>query len=164
MRSEPGRVIHPFAPVYDGLSEILVLGSFPSVRSREDGFYYGHPRNRFWTVVSSVYCEDIPDSIEEKRSLLLRRRIALWDVISSCEIVGSSDSSVRNPKVNDIRPILSAANIRRILCNGSQAYRLYEQYLRPLTGIEALRLPSTSPANASWSADRLIEEWKKALI
>lgn len=154
---------HEIEPVYGPDSEILILGSFPSVRSREEGFFYGHPQNRFWKVLSGIAGEKVPVTLEEKKAFLLRNRIAVWDVIASCDITGSSDSSIRNVVPADIRRILDAADIRKICCNGGTAYRLYNKYIRPHTGREALQLPSTSPANAAWSLERLTEEWKKRI-
>ncbi len=150
---------HPIAPVYDAHSRILILGSFPSVRSRETGFFYGHERNRFWNVLSSLLKEPLPTGIDEKKQLLLRHGIALWDVIGSCDIVGSSDAKITNAVVNDLSPILETADIRSIFINGSQAYQLYVRYMQPLTGIPAVKLPSTSPANAAWSMERLLGAW-----
>ena len=150
---------HPIPPVWDGQSETLILGSFPSVRSRESGFFYGHPQNRFWRVLAGVFTDELPDTVEEKTAFLHRHRIALWDVIAACEITGSADSSIRNVTPNDLTEILRTAPIRRIVTNGKTADRLYRQYLLPVTGREAICLPSTSPANAAWSADRLTEAW-----
>ena len=164
MRSGQERLSHPFEPVWSESSRILILGSFPSVKSRETNFYYGHPRNRFWTVLSTVYGCDVPSDIEDKKTLILSHDLALWDVISSCDIVGSSDSSIRNARVNDIPALISKTRIERIICNGRQASGLYERYVMPLTHIEPVPMPSTSPANAAWSAERLVGEWKKALI
>ena len=149
--------VHPIPPVYDGQSEILILGSFPSVASREGMFFYHHPQNRFWKVLAGVLEEPCPQSIEEKTGLLLRRHIALWDVIASCEITGSSDSSVRNVVPNDLSGILRTAPIRAIFCNGALAHRMYEKHTRTAAGMPACKLPSTSPANASWSLERLLE-------
>lgn len=153
-------IIHPIPPVFDKDSRVLILGSFPSVRSREEGFFYGHPQNRFWKVTSGIFCEDTPFSISEKRSFLLRNHIALWDVIASCEIDGSSDSSIRNVTVNDIEIITKTADIKAIYLNGNKAYQLYKKYIFPVTGREGICLPSTSPANAAWSLERLKETWK----
>ena len=152
---------HEIEPVYDKNSRILILGSFPSVKSREAGFFYGHPQNRFWKVLAGICKEAVPQTVEEKKCFLLRNRIAVWDVIAECDITGSSDSSIRNVKPADIRRILDAAKIERICCNGATAYRLYEKYLFPLCKREAVKLPSSSPANAAWSAERLMEEWGK---
>ena len=151
---------HPFPALYSCDSKILILGSFPSVKSREQKFFYGHPQNRFWRVLASLLCTDVPQSIEEKRILLSENHIALWDVIASCEIVGSSDSSIRNVVPNDLTPILKTADIRRIFTNGGKAHELYRKYTFPLTGLEDIRLPSTSPANAACSVEKLIGEWK----
>ncbi len=153
-------IVHPIPPVFDENSKVLILGSFPSVRSREEGFFYGHPQNRFWKVTSSVFGEDTPSGTEEKKEFLLRNHIALWDVIGSCEINGSSDSSIRNATVNDVSLILNTAKIRLVYLNGRKAYQLYQKFMFPLTGREGICLPSTSPANAAWSTDKLTEAWK----
>ena len=150
---------HPIAPIYDENSEILILGSFPSVKSRDEGFFYGHPQNRFWKVVSMVYGEDVPKTIPEKKSFLLRNHIALWDVIGSCDIEGSADSSIRNVSANDLSVILNHAEIRQICVNGQTAYKYYRKYSEKATGRSAVCLPSTSPANAAWSLERLTEAW-----
>lgn len=152
-------IIHPIPPLYDNNSKILILGSFPSVRSREEGFFYGHPRNRFWKVTSSVYNEDTPCSVEEKKAFLLRNHLALWDVIGSCDIEGSSDSSIRNVTANDLSVILDHADIGQIYVNGQTAYKYYLKYSERKTGRSAICLPSTSPANAGWSLDRLTAAW-----
>ncbi len=150
---------HPIEPVYDHSSRLLVLGSFPSVKSREQGFFYGHPQNRFWKVTSAVFACDEPKTIEEKRSFLLANGIALWDVIASCDIEGSSDSSIKNVVPNDLSRILSYAQITQIFVNGKTAQKYYNKYLQDVLGRDAICLPSTSPANAAWSAERLIREW-----
>lgn len=152
-------VIHPIEPVYDEDSEILILGSFPSVKSREAGFFYGHPKNRFWKVIGALAGEEVPDEIPERKEFLKRHHIALWDVIGSCTIEGSSDTSIRDVKPNDIRKIIDGSNIRRIFVNGRKAEKIYQKYTESLTGIKAVCLPSTSPANAAWSLERLISEW-----
>lgn len=154
-------IYHPINPVYNKNSKILILGSFPSVKSREQGFFYGHPQNRFWKVVAAVYGSQVPVTIEEKRSFLLQHGIAVWDVIQSCEIVGSSDSSIRDVVANDLSVILDAADIRQIFVNGRKAEALYKKYIGPQIGRDAVCLPSTSPANAAWSVERLVSEWKK---
>lgn len=151
---------HPIEPVYDKNSKILILGSFPSVRSREQGFFYGHPANRFWRVIAAVLDSDEPKSVDEKRAFLLSHNIALWDVIASCEIVGSSDSSIRDVRPNDIGRILRAADIRAIFVNGKTAEKYYDKYIKNSVQRTAVCLPSTSPANAKWSIDGLIREWK----
>ncbi len=151
---------HQIEPVYDKDSKILILGSFPSVRSREAGFFYGHPQNRFWKTVAAVFEEDVPATIEEKKKMLLRNGIALWDVVASCEIVGSSDSSIRNVRPNDIKKLIGETSISRIYVNGRTALKLYRKYLEEQLDMKAAVLPSTSPANAVYSLDRLVEEWR----
>lgn len=152
-------VIHPIEPVFDENSRILILGSFPSVKSREVGFFYGHTQNRFWKVVATVFDTEVPDTIEKKRRFLLDYGIAVWDVISSCEISGSSDSSIRNVLPNDLSIILNKANIKQIFVNGKTAEKYYNKYVLPLIGRPALCLPSTSPANAAWSIEKLVKSW-----
>lgn len=157
-------IIHPFPPLYDDNSEILILGSFPSVKSREEMFFYGHPQNRFWRVIAAVTESKVPENISEKRELLLKNRIALWDVISSCEITGSSDSSIKNVIPNDLSEILKNSKIKRIYVNGKTSEKYYNKYMRERTGINAVCLPSTSPANAKWTLEKLQEEWKRIFI
>ena len=151
---------HPIDPVYDEHSIILILGSFPSVKSREAEFFYGHPQNRFWKVLAAVLGQDIPVGVDEKKSFLLRNHIALWDVIGSCEITGSADSTIRNVTVNDIGSILKKTSIRKIYVNGKTAEKFYNRYLRRNVGVDTICLPSTSPANASFCLERLIDVWK----
>lgn len=158
------RLIHPVPPIFDKDSQILILGSFPSVKSREGEFFYHHPQNRFWRLISEIYNEKLPETIDEKRQLIISNNIALWDVVQSCEIIGSADSSIRNVIPNDISPILSKANIRRIYANGGTAYRLYKRYIYKDIGREIILLPSTSPANASYSLERLIEAWREIIL
>lgn len=153
------RVSHPIPPLFNEESRVLVLGSFPSVKSREGRFFYHHPQNRFWRVISSVFEEPVPVTIEEKRELLLRCKVAVWDVIQSCEITGSSDSSIRNVIPNDLGKVLNHSKIQRIFANGSTSYQLYMKYIHPVTGMEIFKLPSTSPANAAYSLERLLKEW-----
>ena len=155
--------LHTIAPVYDENSRILILGSFPSVKSREAAFFYGHPQNRFWRVLAAVLGEEAPQTAAEKKSLLLRHGVALWDVIASCDIVGSSDASIRNVRPADIGRVTGVAPIERVVCNGAAAGRLYRRHLEPVTGLPATVLPSTSPANAAWSLDRLIGRWSQEL-
>lgn len=152
--------VHPIAPVFDKNSKVLILGSFPSVRSREEGFFYGHPQNRFWKVTSRIFGEELPVTIEEKKAFLIRNHIALWDVIGSCEIDGSSDSSIRDVTVNDLSVILDVADIRAIFLNGKKAEQYYLKYLFPILKRDAVCLPSTSPANAAWNLDKLADAWK----
>lgn len=152
-------IAHPIPPVYDANSRVLILGSFPSVKSREAGFFYGHPQNRFWRVLAAVFEREVPLTVAEKKQLLLDNGVALWDVIGSCEIAGSSDSSIRNVAVNDVESLLRSAPIRRIYVNGKTAEKYYNRHLRDVLGMEAVCLPSTSPANAAWSLERLTEAW-----
>lgn len=156
-------VIHEFKPVYNKLSRVLILGSFPSVKSRESNFYYGHPQNRFWKVIAALTGGAVPETIEDKKRILLDHGIAVWDVIESCQIIGSSDSSIRNVKVNDFSEILEEVPGIRIFANGTKSYELYVKYAYPQTGREIVKLPSTSPANAAWSLERLTQEWRRLL-
>ena len=155
---------HPIPPVFDENSRVLILGSFPSVKSREAAFFYGHPQNRFWRVIAAVTGDDPGDTPETKTAFLLRNNIALWDVIASCEITGSADSSIKNAVPNDLSPILQTADIRAIFTNGKTADRLYRRLILPQTGVQAICLPSTSPANAQWSVQQLTEAWNAQLI
>lgn len=150
---------HPFGPLFNENSHVLILGSFPSVKSREQNFFYGHPQNRFWKVIAAVLNQPVPGSVEEKKQLILENGLALWDSIASCEIAGSSDSSIRNARANDISIILDSCNIVQIYCNGRKSHELYRKYIGPETGREAVCLPSTSPANAQWTLDKLIKAW-----
>ena len=152
-------ITHPFGPLYDKNSKILILGSFPSVKSREQNFFYGHPQNRFWKVLAAVFNEDTPVTTEQKKEFLLSHNIALWDSIKSCEIVGSSDSSIKNAVPNDISIILNSADIKTIFTNGKTSDKYYNMYIKNTVGREAVCLPSTSPANAAWSLERLTTAW-----
>lgn len=158
------RVVQEFAPVCDAHSKVLILGTAPSRKSREAGFYYGHPQNRFWKMLAAVTKEEIPQTTAEKKALLLRNGIALHDVIHSCDIIGSSDSTIRNVEPADLGRILAVTGKIPIFCNGGTAYRLYRKYQQEKTGIPAVQLPSTSPANASWRLDMLAAEWGRALL
>lgn len=151
---------HPFPPLYDKNSKILILGSFPSVKSREEMFFYGHPQNRFWKVISKVFNAPTPKTLDEKKRFLFEHNIALWDVIAECDIVGSSDSSIKNVIPNDLFKILENSSVTRIFVNGKAAQKYYDKYTKPILNIEAIYLPSTSPANALWSLDKLVEVWK----
>ena len=153
------RIEHPFGPLYGPESRILILGSFPSVKSREQNFFYGHPQNRFWKVIAALYGEEIPKTIPEKKNLILHHGLALWDSVASCVITGSSDASIREVRPNNLRVILDSSPIERIYCNGRKSHEMYEKYIRPGIGREAVCLPSTSPANAQWSLERLIAAW-----
>ena len=150
---------HTFAPVYDADSLVLILGTLPSVKSRENHFYYGHKQNRFWKVMADLCGEPVPETIEEKKKMLLTHHIAIWDVIQSCDIKGSSDSSIRNVVPTDLGRLLADAPISAIFCNGGTALRLYQKYQQNSTGIPAAGLPSTSPANAAWTLNRLVSVW-----
>ena len=156
-------VIHPIPPVFDRNSKILILGSFPSVKSREGHFFYHHPQNRFWKTLAGVLDVPVPDTIDEKKTFLLSHRIALWDVIASCSIEGSSDSSIRDVVPNDLSVILDHAPIEKIFCNGAASLACYRRYIEPVTHRAASALPSTSPANAAWTLERLIEAWRVIL-
>ncbi len=157
------RAFHPFEPLYDENSRVLILGSFPSVKSREQLFFYGHPQNRFWKVIAALYQQDVPVTIPEKKELILKHGLALWDSIASCEITGSSDASIREVRANDLNIILSRSPIHRIYCNGKTSWQQYEKLIRPQTGREAVCLPSTSPANAQWTLPKLVEAWSVIL-
>ena len=150
---------HPFGPLYSEHSKVLILGSFPSVKSREQAFYYGHPQNRFWGVVAAIFGQPKPQTIEEKTALIIDNDLALWDSIASCEIVGSSDASIKNAKPNDISIILENSQAEQVFCNGKKSYELYRKYIEPSTGMKAVCLPSTSPANAQWTMEKLVEAW-----
>ena len=153
------RIDHPFGPLFSGNSRVLILGSFPSVKSREQQFFYGHPQNRFWKVLAALYHQEIPATVEQKKELILANGLALWDSIGSCVITGSSDASIREVRANDLSIILDQSPIRKIFCNGKTSWQMYEKPIRPATGREAVCLPSTSPANAQWSLEKLIEAW-----
>lgn len=156
-------VVHPFEPVWNAESRVLILGSLPSVKSREQNFYYGHPQNRFWKVLSACLDGPVLSTVEEKKAFLLANHIAVWDVIESCLITGSSDSSIRDVRANDLQPLLERSRIQTIVCNGKAAEKYYRKYQMEQTGLEPVVLPSTSPANAAWSLTRLSEVWKPAL-
>lgn len=156
-------IVHPIEPLYNENSRVLILGSFPSVKSRESGFFYGHPQNRFWRVMARICGTDTPESIDEKKRLILDNGFALWDVIHSCEIEGSADSTIKNVVPNNLGIILENADIKAIFVNGKKAEALYKKYIEKDIGIKATVLPSTSPANAAWSEDRLFEYWQNEM-
>ena len=156
-------VEHDFAPIYDENSRILILGTMPSVKSREQGFYYGHKQNRFWKVLANVTGDILPETIEEKKAMLLKNRIAIWDVLESCDIQGSSDSSIKNPVAADIPGLLKKTHIKKIYVNGTTAGKYYKKYILPLTGIEAVVLQSTSPLNCRYDLEKLMENWSVIL-
>ena len=154
---------HSIEPVFDTESRVLILGTMPSPKSREVQFYYGHPQNRFWRVLAAVLGEEVPQSVPEKKAMLLRHRIALWDVLAECEITGASDSSIRNPVANDLSVILDHAPVQAVFTTGATAWKLYTRLQKPHTGIEAVRLPSTSPANCAVKMEALTEAYKAIL-
>ena len=150
---------HPIEPVWNGDSRILILGSFPSVKSREMAFFYGHPQNRFWKVIASIYEEELPKTIDEKKAMLLKNKIALWDVLCECDICGAADSSIKNAVPADLNVVLRSAPVKGIFTTGKAAYKFYCKYQLPKTGIEAVCLPSTSPANARMGIEELVREY-----
>ncbi len=152
-------IVHPFPPLYDKNSKVLILGSFPSVKSREMLFFYGHPQNRFWKVTSAVFSVPVPVTVPEKKQFLLDNHLALWDVIASCEISGSADSTIKNAVPNDISEILDNSDIQKIFTNGKTAAKYYDKYIKPQIGRESVCLPSTSPANAAWTLEKLVGAW-----
>ena len=154
------QVVHSIPPVYDQESRVLILGSFPSVRSREVGFFYGHPQNRFWRTLSTVLGAEEPKTIEDKKGFLHAHHIAIWDVIATCDIKGSSDSSIKNAIPNDVLSLITKTKITQIYTNGNTAHRLYCRFLQAYTKMEAVCLPSTSPANAAWGLERLVAAWR----
>ena len=158
--AETANIIHPIPPLYDENSRVLILGSFPSVKSREAMFFYGHPQNRFWKLMALLFEAEAPSTVEEKKRLVLSHGIAMWDTIHSCTITGSSDSSIKDVVPNDLSVILNNSRVKRIFCNGAASHRLYQKYIYPINNIPAQKLPSTSPANAAWSLEKLAEEWK----
>ena len=159
MTAPAKRIQHPFGPLYGPDSRTLILGSFPSVKSREQNFFYGHPQNRFWKVIAMLYMQDVPAAIPEKKALILSHGLALWDSIASCAVTGSSDASIRDVRPNDLRVILDHCPIERIFCNGRKSHEMYIKYIQPQLGREAVCLPSTSPANAQWTLEKLAEAW-----
>ena len=159
MSASAQRIRHPFGPLFGENSRVLILGSFPSVKSREQNFFYGHPQNRFWKVIAAVFGREVPSTIPEKRELILDNGLALWDSIASCVITGSSDATIREVRANDLRIILDHSPIERIYCNGRKSHEMYGKYILPEIGREAACLPSTSPANAQWSLEKLIAAW-----
>ncbi len=162
-RAEKTRADHGFGPFYRPDSEILILGSFPSVKSREQEFYYAHPQNRFWRVIAGVYGDVAPETLDDKKQLLERRRIALWDSVQSCNIIGSGDSSISEVIPADIPRLLgSVPSIKKIILNGRAAEKYFLRYNGGVS-LPYTALPSTSPANAAFSLERLIAEWKQAL-
>ncbi len=161
--NETIKVAHEFGPFYDENSKVLILGTIPSPKSREQGFYYGHPRNRFWPVLAGLFDEPVPETVPERKAFLTEHGIALWDVLASCDIKGAEDSSIKNPEPNDMDIILKAADIKAVFTTGGKAFKLYEKMCFPRCGVAAIGLPSTSPANCGCSMDRLLEEYRQIL-
>lgn len=161
--AEYEHIIHPFEPLFCRDSRVLILGSLPSVKSREQKFFYGHPQNRFWRMIAGIYGEDVPVMIEEKKALILGHQLALWDVIGECDIIGSSDSSIKHVVPTDLASVIEQTGITKIICNGKTSGKYYQRFQEEKLGIKAIVLPSTSPANAACSLEKLIEEWGKEL-
>ena len=160
----PAPQVHPIPPLFCAESRVLILGSFPSIASREAKFFFGHPQNRFWRVMAALTGRPVPQTVEDKTALILENGFALWDSVASCTVTGSSDSSIRDVVPNDLRVILETADIQAIFCNGGTSYASYNKYCRAMTGREAAKLPSTSPANARWTQDKLLRAWREALL
>ncbi len=158
--ADTAKIVHPIPPLFNEASKTLILGSFPSVKSREAMFFYGHPQNRFWRLMALLFEAEVPETVEEKTHLVLTHRLALWDTIHSCTITGSSDSSIRDVVPNDLSVILNNSRVDRVFCNGAASYKLYQKYIYPQTKLHAAQLPSTSPANAAWSMERLQKAWQ----
>ena len=157
------RITHAFDPVFDSESRILILGTMPSPKSRELGFYYSHPRNRFWPVLAKIFGENVPETPEERKNFALRHKIALWDVLKECDIEGASDSSIKSAVPNDISVILNSTEIKAVFTTGATAAKLYKKFIEPETKIPATALPSTSPANAKVKLEELAEKYKIVL-
>lgn len=156
-------VVHTIPPLYDRYSRVLLLGSIPSPKSREIGFFYGHPQNRFWRVLAAVLGEEVPQTIEDKRAMCLKHHVALWDTIARCDIAGASDTSIRNAEPNDMGKLVRESEITRIFATGGKSAELYRKLIEPTLHIPITQLPSTSPANAAWSLERLIEAYRVIL-
>ncbi|MDD7362566.1 MAG: DNA-deoxyinosine glycosylase [Peptoniphilus sp.] len=156
-------IVHPLKPLYDEKSKVLILGSFPSVKTREYGFFYGHPQNRFWPMMEKLFDETLSRDIGERREFLLRHRLAVFDSIFQCDIVGSSDASIKNVVPSNLSEIVEKADIRRVFCNGATSYKYYKKYHEKALGLAGVKLPSTSPANARYRLDDLMEEWVQIL-
>ena len=161
--SEYTHITHTFEPVFDKHSKIIILGTLPSVKSREQNFYYGHPQNRFWKVLAALTQSDVPQTIQEKKALLLRSHIAVWDVVQECDIIGSSDASIKNVTPTDLKRILAESDIKALFANGKTAAKLYDKFQKNSTGRQIITLPSTSPANAACSLEDLIGKWRAEL-
>lgn len=160
MKDKYSRIVHPLEPLYDENSKILILGSFPSVKTREYGFFYGHKQNRFWKIMENLFDASLTRDIEERRDFLLSHNIAVFDSIYACDIIGSSDASIKNVVPSDLKEVVEGSKISKVFCNGGTSFKYYKKYHRDILGIDAIQLPSTSPANARYSLEDLIEEWK----
>ncbi|NLM05819.1 MAG: DNA-deoxyinosine glycosylase [Tissierellia bacterium] len=156
-------ITHPLEPLFRDDSKILILGSFPSVKTREYGFFYGHPQNRFWLIMDKLFSVSLSKDIEERRNFLLRHKIAVYDSIFQCDIIGSSDSSIKNVIPSNLSEIFQVGDIKQVFCNGGTSYKYYKKYHAKKSGIEGVQLPSTSPANARYSLDDLVAEWEQIL-
>lgn len=156
-------IIHPLKPLFGADSRILILGSFPSVKTREYGFFYGHPRNRFWPIMEALFHEELTREIADRRDFLLKHRIAVYDSIAQCDIIGSSDASIQKVIPSDLSEVFQHGSIRQVFCNGAASQKYYKKYHEKLYAIPAIQLPSTSPANAGYSMDDLLAEWKQIL-
>lgn len=156
-------IIHPLKPLFDKDSKILILGSFPSIKTREYGFFYGHPQNRFWPLMENLFNVKLSEDIEERRAFLLKHNIAMFDSIYQCDIVGSSDASIKNVFPSHLEEIFEKADIKQVFCNGTTSFKYYRKYQEKKFDMKAIKLPSTSPANARYRMDDLIEEWKVIL-
>ena len=163
IKNERTHVTHEFPALYDHESRVLLLGSIPSPKSREMAFYYGHPQNRFWKVMATVLGESVPETIAQKKAMLKKHHVALWDVLDSCTIVGASDTSIEDPVPNNIKELVKKSKVSRIFCTGATAYNLYQKFCAKEVGIDAVKLPSTSPANCAVSLEKLVEAYKKVL-
>lgn len=161
--TEHRTIIHPLHPLFDKDSRILILGSFPSVKTREYGFFYGHPQNRFWPVMETLFHVDLSKDIPERRAFLLDNRLAVYDSIYQCDIIGSSDASIENVVPSDLMPIFQSADIQEVFCNGATSYKYYQKYHAKKTGLPGVKLPSTSPANARYRLEDLVKEWSVIL-
>lgn len=156
-------IVHPLQPLYRADSKILILGSFPSVKTREYGFFYGHPQNRFWPLMADLFQEEIDKTIASRRDFLLRHQLAVYDSIFQCDIIGSSDASIKNVVPSNLSLIFDQADIREVFCNGATSYKYYQMYHAKKSGKKGQQLPSTSPANARYRLDDLLEAWKVIL-
>ena len=154
---------HPLSPLYSSQSKLLILGSFPSVKTREYGFFYGHPQNRFWPLMEQLFRVELSTNIEERRKFLLNHHLAVYDSIYQCDIIGSSDASIQNVLPADLAPIFQTADIQQVFCNGATSFKYYKKYHAKQSGITGVQLPSTSPANARYRLDDLLKEWSVVL-